>query len=463
MSPPEARAAPALPSSLIPALAGALALTDLLIFWPGVVTPDSLQQYGQALTGRYEDWHPPVMAFLWRQLIRLAPGQAPFLVMEALIYWGGAALLAATLRRHGRPRTALAVLAIAAMPIPFGQIGAILKDSLLLACCLAAAGLAAQGGRTPRLLALLLLVIAAATRFNAVFAAAPLLVWLLPPRWTSGVLRHGGLLLLATAALAGSSWLIDQVALAPRRTHPIVSLITFDLAGIIAQGGEARIPPLSASDSREVTARCYSPAQFNPRYREDCDEALNALPTATGRPPMRYWLDSIARNPIPWLRHRLAHLDVNWRFLVARVPDDAIYIMPTPPNDLGLSWHRSPPAIMVYRLATALAASPLGRPATWLAVAAALLAGAASFRCPRAVVALTLSALLYGGAYALVSVAPDMRYNVWTMVAAAIALAIAAPDLAEIPRVRLMWSGMAIAGVMLLELAWSIFPLPSPT
>jgi hypothetical protein len=462
VSPPEARTSPSLPSSLILALAVTLAAVELLIFWPGVVTPDSLSQYGQALSGRYEDWHPPVMAFLWRQLGWLAPGQAPFLVMDALLYWGGAGLLADALRRHGRPRSALAILAVAAMPIPLGQMGAILKDSLMLACCMAAAGLAAQGGRTARLVALGLLVIAAATRFNAAFAVGPLLIWLLPLGWTKGTIRHGGLVLVAIALLSISSWLIDQVALAPHRTHPMASLVGFDLAGIIAQGGEATIPPLSGETSRRLTALCYRPAQFNPTYRDDCDDAQSGLSRATAGRLMRFWLEAVSRHPLPWLRHRLVHLDINWRFLVAKVPDDAIYIMTTPANALGLSYRPSPAAMADYRLASVLAASPLGRPATWLTVAAALLMLASSFRCRRAVIALASSALLYGGAYGVVSVAPDLRYNVWTMLAAALALAIASRDLANVPRRRLAWGGAAVSGVMLLEAAWMIFPLPSP-
>jgi hypothetical protein len=462
VSPPEARASAVLPPGLLPVLIATLAVIQLLIFWPGVVTPDSLSQYGQALSGHYEDWHPPIMAFLWRQLGWLAPGQAPFLVMDALLYWGGTLLLADGLRRDGRPCTALAVVAIAAMPIPFGQLGAIVKDSLLAACCLAATGLAARGNRPARLIAAGLLVIAAATRINALFAVAPLLIWLAPPRWSASRIRHAGLLLVATALLGMTGWLINRVALAPLRTHPMASLVGFDLAGIIDHGGSAVIPPQSQEASRTITARCYTPAQFNPKYRDDCDDVQGDLFAAADGRLTGYWLTAVWHHPWPWLRHRLAHLNLNWRFLVARVPDDAIYIMKTPANDLGLSYSASPVATAVYRAASLLAASPLGRPATWLAVAAALLILSPSFRFRRMVAALALSALLYGAAYGVVSVAPDLRYNLWTMLAAALALAIAAGDLAKVPRRRLIWSGAAIGGVVLLETSWMLLGLASP-
>jgi hypothetical protein len=219
---------------------------------------------------------------------------------------------------------------------------------------------------------------------------------------------------------------------------------------------------MSREASVALTAHCYTAAEFNPRYREDCDDAEDDLESATAGRLTRIWLTAILRHPIPWLRHRLAHLNNNWRFLLARVPDDAIYVMPAPANDLGLSYQPSPAARLTYRAASVLAASPLGRPASWLAVAAALLLSGMLFRCRRAVTALSLSALLYGGAYGVVSVAPDLRYNLWTMLSAALALAIAAPDLAAVPRRRLLWSGAAVGAVMVAETVWLLLGLPSP-
>jgi hypothetical protein len=444
------------------ALIAALAALQLHAFWPGVVTPDSLSQYAQAVSGQYQDWHPPMMAFIWRQLARLAPGQAPFLVLDALLYWTGIGLLADAMRREGRPLTALAIVAVAAIPIPLGELGAVVKDTLLAAACLAATGLAAQERRWMRPLAALLLVVAAATRFNAAFAAAPLLMWLLPARWSASLSRYAVLLCAALALLASTSWLINQVALAPLRTHPMNSLIGFDLAGIIAHGGDARIPPYSAAASRAIAAQCYTPAQFNPHYREDCDRHQDDLSKAAGIRLMPYWLATIAHYPLAWFGHRLAHLNRNWRFLLAQVPDDAVFIMRTPANDLGLSYYPSGAALAIYGAASAIARSPLGRPATWLTVAGVLLLLAPRLRHRRAVTALSLSALLYGGAYAVVSVAPDLRYNLWTMIAALLALALAAADLRALPRSRLAWGGLAVGGVMLLEAGWTLLALPPP-
>jgi len=40
-------------------------ILSLLLFWPGVALFDSVYQYRQALSGTYDDWHPPIMARLW--------------------------------------------------------------------------------------------------------------------------------------------------------------------------------------------------------------------------------------------------------------------------------------------------------------------------------------------------------------------------------------------------------------
>ena len=30
-------------------------------YWPGLMTWDAIRQYGQAIDGDFDDWHPPAM------------------------------------------------------------------------------------------------------------------------------------------------------------------------------------------------------------------------------------------------------------------------------------------------------------------------------------------------------------------------------------------------------------------
>ncbi|WP_231639015.1 hypothetical protein [Sphingomonas profundi] len=439
---PRARRGAAFPA-WPPALAVALLYAaQIAAFRWGVITPDTVFQWGQALSGRYDDWHPPATAWAWRQLMPLGPGTAPVLLAQCALYWAAAWLIADTLRRRGDGWAAAAVLLVAAAPIPFGQMGAILKDPLLAACCLLAAALILARPRAAVPLAVGLLVFASATRINAPFATAPLLVALLPPRWTDRPARLAAALVLSAALLFAAGALINRVMLRPHRAQPIFSLLNFDLAGIVAHGDATAYPNLAPAVAARVTARCYDPAQYNPGFGETCDrveDALFAHAAAQARSPAAIWIGAVAAAPGAWARHRLAHFNRNMRLFVPAVPDDAVYIM-SEPNPFGLRFVPNAATLLVRRAAMGLATSPLGRPATWLAVALGLLlaAGASTTRLPsrRFVLGLAASAAGYGGAYAMISVAPDLRYNLWTMLAAAMALAVALGEWARDPACR---------------------------
>lgn len=464
MSAPELpAAAPRLPRWAIPVLIAALAALQIAAFRWGVIMPDTVVQYRQVLSGDYADWHPPVTAWLWRWIGGARFGSAPLLLLDLGLYWLGLGLIADALRRRGWRWRALLPLAIGALPIPFGQMGAILKDSLLAACLTAAAGIVGwhmlqqRAMHLPARVAMLgLLAIAAATRFNAPLACAPLLLLALPSppralRWTVVAL------IPALAILFAANLLIDQVLLRPHAQHPFLSQVNIDLAGISLWSGD-NVYPASARPPMALLAACYTPAQFNPRYDDACNAVEDGLHALYDEHPgaVALWLGAIARHPIAHAEHRLAHFNANQRWLVARVPDDAVYIATTP-NDVGLRFTANRLALAIHRAATRLAWSPPGRPATWLAVAAALLLLAPS-PLPRA---LALSALLYGGGYAVASVAPDLRYNLWTMLAAILACIVA---LAPGQRVRLeRRRSFPAALIMALAIGGEMWALSGPS
>jgi hypothetical protein len=471
VSPPPERAAERPPRIWPPfaAIAALLALQLYAFHW-GVITPDTVFQYDQALTGAYDDWHPPITAWIWSRLLLIHRGSAPFLVLDALLYWTGVGAIAEAFRRRGERRAMWAVIACGALPIPFGQIGAILKDPLLAACCLAATGLMGlyrlTGRRLPPAVAIVcltLFVVASATRFNAIFATVPLALCLLPARLVRTLPRAATAMIAIAALFTATTTLINLVGLHPTRSHPILSLVNFDLAGITAHGGSQAYPELSPAFARTMTARCYTPQLYNPKNDPQCgavEDSVFAYSQASGRPVTSIWLDAIAAAPLPWLRHRISHLNWNWRFLVPTVPEDAVYVM-SEPNGLGLHFQENPATGVVAAAAEAMAASPLGRPATWMALPLALLIVAPQLPSRRFITALSLSALLYGGAYAVVSVAPDMRYNLWTLLAATIAAIIAAAGLERGSGWRIWAALVPVTLAIGLELVWWIFALPA--
>jgi hypothetical protein len=459
---PRADARPAITIGLL--AAGLCALQIHAFHW-GVITPDTVIQYGQALSGRYDDWHPPVTAWLWRQLGYFGPGGAPFLICDSLLYWGAMALIAGALKRGGGWPAVAAVFVLAALPIGFGQIGAILKDPLMACLLLMASALLLwrerAAGRARIALAVpavALIVVASATRFNAAFAAIPLLL-LLAPRWTATASRLCASALLAGLLLVATGWMINVVALDPHRSHPIYSLLNFDMAGIGAHGGGNVYPSLSDDVAARLTARCYDPRLYGANPHEDCAPAEDSLADYARIHhvgPIGLWLRAIASAPLPYVEHRLAHLNWNWRFLLSAVPDDAFYAM-SQPNDLGLHFERNPLTRAIIVAGRIMAWSPIGRPITWLCIAFGLILIAPRLPNRRFVTAIAMSALLYGGAYALVSVAPDLRYNLWTMLAVMAGGAVAFADrraaVKSIGKWRLYSAFAPAAIAMVLEMA----------
>jgi hypothetical protein len=450
-----------IPVWILPAILACLFAFQIYAFHWGVVTPDTVFQWGQALSGEYDDWHPPATTWLWRQLMRFVSGTAPVLVFDVLLYWIGVWLIADSLRRRAMPRAALCVILCAALPIPFGQMGAILKDPLLAACCLVSAGLLLasekwppSGRRLAFIVTLAILLFASATRVNAVFATAPLLAAWIPHWATQRPWKIAVALLASTMILGIAGWAIDNVALHPRHSRPIYSLVNFDLAGIIAEGGANAYPNLDAATARRLTALCYDPAQYNPTYLDGCDAVEDGLvrhAVERGQSAVAILWHGIAISPGAYLKHRLAHLNRNWRFLVQNVPNDAVYVMTTK-NVYGIDFKENAATRIIARAAQIMAISPLGRPATWIAVALGVLLVGPGLRSRRFIMGVAGSVIFYGSAYALVSVAPDLRYNFWTILGSMMALVVLCAELgsgAAIPAGRLWAASIpAIATVI---------------
>lgn len=417
------------------AIAGMLALAaavQVYAFHWGVITPDTVEQYGQALSGRYDDWHPPVTAWLWHLILRVSSGTAGILLFDVALYWAGIGCLAASaFRRWGSGFAGLTIV-VGLLPIPFGQMGSILKDPLLTALCLFASGvMVLEPPRMVQLFAAVLLAVATATRFNALFATLPLLIGAAPCMFFASRARGVATVMAGALLLAGSSWLINVAWLHPHRSEPIFSLVNFDLGGIAAHGGGNPYPSMTDDETRQMTRACYDVRLYNSRDTQPCEQVedrLVAYAHRYGVSAISIWLHGIASAPIAYAVHRISHLNWNWRLFVPNVPDDAVYVM-SEPNLYGLVFRSNWVTRVVLASARVMAWSPFGRPATWIVVAFCLLLIAAPLPSRKPIRMLAASSLCYGGAYAAVSVASDLRYNLWTMVAAMVASVFALGDI----------------------------------
>jgi hypothetical protein len=446
------RVSPAGRAALAAALLG---FAMLALFWPGIAMFDSLNQYGQILSGNYDDWHPPAMARLWSAFTAAGwHGQAPMFLLQVVLYWTGLGLIAEALARQGARVAAGAVLLLGILPPIAGWQDAVLKDGQMAGALLAATGIAGWWRLQDRPLARwaaglvgLLLLYATLVRINAVFATVPLAFGLLGAGSWKPV-RHGVSMLAAMVAVLEAMPVINHAVLRASASDVGRSLPIYDLAGIAHHAGPEAVPVLPAGTWRAAEAKqCIRPLLWDP-LGDRCDFVADGLAEAVpGRKLTTVWIAAIAQHPLAYAAHRLAHWNatmrwlVPWRFPLAEPQWDS------EPNTLGLG-SPSPRTAPFQRIAGVLAESPAGAPIVWLVAALAVLAlgWRRTDGRSRLAVALALSAALTELAFLLISVAADYRYHLWAMLATGLAVALVAGT--GLPRrgVRIALAALLLVG-----------------
>ncbi|MDQ0836439.1 hypothetical protein [Sphingomonas faeni] len=407
-----------------------LGIASLALFWPGTAMYDTVAQYRQVLSGVYDDWHPPAMARVWALLAPLGPGATPMLVLQLGTYWLGLGLLAAALAGTRRARSAIAILAIGLLPPFLGWQSVVLKDAQLAGALLAAVGIIGWWRLARRPLpgamsipVALLLVYAVLVRANAVFVVIPLLVILAPrPTHPLGKLVTG---LIAVVVVLGVAPVVNHRLLRAQPSGVESTQALYDLAGIAARAPAIDTTGLTQSETATVIARrCAKPFFWDPLGDEaHCGTTmarLRTLPTGT----LYVTLASAAlHHPVAYAGHRLAHLNSTDRWLVPFHWPSAAPPAVSEPNTLGLA--NPGAAARTWQALTAVVVeTPLGWPIAWIVVAITALA--VNLSRPRDPVrdlatALLVSALALEASFAVLSIASDLRYHLWPMIATAVA------------------------------------------
>jgi hypothetical protein len=446
-----------------------LAATMIAAGWPGLAQYDSVEQFRQVLSGRYDDWHPPVMARLWSLLHVMGGGAGPMMVLQIALYWLGLGLLAGGLARTGRSRGAPLVLAIGVLPGVAAWQWAVLKDVQMVAAMLAAVGIVGwwrlRGVRTPRAavaIAALLLGYATLVRANALFATVPLAVMLLPhARWP----RRLMLALVGMAAVVTLTPLIDAdlFGAAPsgvRTTEPL-----FDLAAIAVRTGDA---DATGIDPEGIAAlrrgRCVKTYFWDTLGDGPCADAVEDLASRQVGAMYLQLAQAAVRHPLAYAEHRLAHFNMTERWLVGRGLMDAWPPSQSQPNTQGLS---DPGPLASWWIVTtaALADTPLGWPIVWLALAAAALVEAlrrTASPLRDLALALVISALALEVSFVAISIAADLRYHLWPMIAAALGAILLVAEARPARRVSVT-SGLALALVITSGIAARAILPPAPS
>ena len=443
------------------ALVAGLFVLNLVLHFPGTWDNDSRYQYAEAIAGRYTDWHPPVMAWLWSVLRLVADGPAPFLVLHLAGYWCGFGLLADGMRRAGHPRTAALMVLAGAFP-PFLHINAyVIKDVGMAASWLAAVGLIfwfrVQGRKVPGLLGVVIAALIAygtMVRGNALFGLGPLLLYAVAPAsWLRSARLMGGALVIAVLAIPVTQQ-ANRLLFHAQPRDPVHSLFLFDLVGIAAHEHDPSLVAPRATLERKDLAACYTPYwwdSFSPWgscsslvHRPDTDHAT------IGEGLTVQWAQTVLAHPIAYATHRLKHFNSSVLFAV---PLKHIRLTPEYRTD-----NPAFPPMEVFSerdiKLDLLRKNPFTWPVTWLTWGAVLLAWASRERPVAPVLlarVLAVSALGYSGAYLVIGVATDFRYHYWSLIAVLAATLAVLPQLAQAlrGRSRPLLGGLALLGLVI--------------
>jgi hypothetical protein len=427
------------------------------LFWPGVPMYDTVAQYRQVLGGPVDDWHPPVMVRLWQLLHPLGAGPAPMFVSQVALYCAGFALIVAALVRNRRWAAAAATAVLAISPLLLGWQMAVLKDTQMLGALVAATGIVAHYRLADRSItiaagALVALLIAYATlvRANALFATVPLAVLLLPTNKRPVI--SVAIALAGFAAVLALTPLVNHNVLGAEPSGVAKSEPLFDLAAIAVATPATAPSPFTPAERTQITERhCVRAFFWDPLGDPaGCSDATDPL---LEQPEGKLYLElaqAAAAHPLAYAAHRLAHWNSTERWLVppglpeSGPPDEA------EPNDIGLGGPHSD-AVTAWQDAAAFeAGTPLGWPILWTVIGLLLVPAAWRRRSePSAGVALALlaSALTLEASFLVISIASDLRYHLWPMVASALAL-ILLSDLISLNRRSSLFSGVLLGLVI---------------
>ena len=409
-------------------------LLSVIVFYPGIFTPDSLDQFSQAQTGQFEDWHPPMMAALWFVLNRLHEGPELLFFTHLILFWVGLWAVSDAIRRSGAHWGALVPL-IGLAPFVFNYLGLLWKDVALASAWLFAAGVAFRRlVRGEKLQVWELVVIWAAfaygalVRGNSIFAAAPLALYFLNTDvFSRRIWPQIAACILVPALLLTAASVFNQQIVAAEAQHPEDSLFLFDLVGVSHQTRANLVPgPWTPAQARQIPD-CYGVDKWDHVGMGHCRFLTQTLDDRDlwGGPAVSHaWLGAIAQHPLQYAAHRLAFSNQLMRWLGPIPAHDAF--MESEMTDPRYRHHPGPVFRAYEAGSDALASTPFFRPYFWLLIAAgAVVVSWFATDSPqrRFASALSASGFVYLATYVVFGVASDFRYAYWSILASCAALA----------------------------------------
>lgn len=152
----------------------------MLVFYPALMSPDSLDQWSQALSEKYLTWHPPIMAMLMHGTQWFTSSPSLFCFIQGFLFWSSILILWQQIASSSK-RFMLGTIVIIMLPSLWTYSAVLWKDvwTAIFALYSTSALIHAVKYKKQRIfwLSVALLSLAVCFRHNAIFmAAVPLLL-----------------------------------------------------------------------------------------------------------------------------------------------------------------------------------------------------------------------------------------------------------------------------------------------
>ena len=403
-----------------------IALT-VACFYPGYMSSDSVDQLGQARSGVFNDWHPPLMSFVWRFTDQIIPGPLGMLILNNVLFWSGIALICyRCLEESAAP--AIAVLGL--LPPVFGQLSTVWKDVAFGASMIFAFALLLHAQLTRSkaawIFSFLPLFYALGVRHNS---APAVLVLMFYSGWVYARTFRGlgswrtpfvvGALSFVLL-LAGVS-LLNRKLVGDRQGHPLQQILFHDLTAISLAEGKVLLPgwvhgnrsaPTLDELRRMYTADGLDPLLWgNPAINFETTGDPTALATLH-----QAWRAAVYQYSGAYVRHRFRV----FKSILGFNHTCHAYQEGIEENSFKIQVRSSKINTTVMQALATLRNTLFFRP--WIFVSAIIVMLIASLRLPPKaripLLMLGISALLYEGAYLVIGPGCDFRLSWYTVLAA---------------------------------------------
>ena len=395
-------------------------------FYPGYMSYDSFQQYliGKSLV--FNDWHPPIMSWVWSILNFFFKGPSGMLAMNLFLLWLSLFLLWNVYRAK---KYSFLFLLLGLSPQVINLSGVLWKDvglafSLILVFAI---GLYRRSSFNIAII-ILLLFYSLNLRYNSIFAVIPILFFIIKcwlPYFSN--IKTIFLSLLLSGLILYIGQYFNYEILKSERVSPVNFIMIDDLANLSIKYDKSLIPNIDIQDIK----RCSS---YEIGFTKEFGRAYCIIPgfpppysgvIRAGSPLTNVWIAAILDHPLDYLKFRFSAFSYFIRSPLA--PPYAYWFPEIMTNNEGFKTERNGLTIVFEKYIQYFAdVTPwLFKPYWWIYISITALLLTMMCEVNKQIFAaqsLLVSSLIYIFGYFPVVGLADFRYIYWSTLASSVAI-----------------------------------------